>query len=266
MGFLWFYIEGHKIQLGFLFSMVFLPSCSTWGWSWWNFKKLHLNPRCIRMARKMFTPRKGSNHPALLHPVNLRTTRASSNETASESTKSWYRLPFCQTLSLKPPNYTSNHGFRSSEWWDIMRCPMVFMEETVRLRNAHMVPSTMNQRSPHVATHFCSHPPVFDSVLGNSISRPRRSKTLCPGGREATLRFLSQAVCCLFEVVFIPHSRANTLSNLKMTRKLCIISELSCSLLSCAYQNCMSMAKLCKIIFKQKNVDPSVCMCVCLSV
>lgn len=83
----------------------------------------------------------------LLHPVNLRTIRASSNETAGKWTKSWYRLPFCQTLSLKPPNYISNHGFRSSEWWDIMRCPMVSMEEIARHRNAHMLPTTMNQRS-----------------------------------------------------------------------------------------------------------------------
>lgn len=177
----------------------------------------------------MNDPGLSSSINKILHPVNLRTTRASSNETAGKWTKSWYRLPFCQTLSLKPPNYISNHGFRSSEWWDIMRCPMVSMEEIARLRNAHMLPTTMNQRSPHVATHFCSHLPVFDSVLGNSISRPRRSKTLCPGGREATLRFLSQALCC---VCLRGFSFQNSEANFRVF------------LLSCVYRNCINMAKL----------------------
>ena len=96
----------------------------------------------------MNDPGLSSSINKILHPVNLRTRRASSNEIAGKWTKSWYRLPFCQTLSLKPPNYISNHGFRSSEWWDIMRCPMVSMEEIAHLRNAHMLPTTMNQRSP----------------------------------------------------------------------------------------------------------------------
>lgn len=155
----------------------------------------------------MNDPGLSSSINKILHPVNLRTTRASSNETASKWTKSWYRLPFCQTLSLKPPTYTSNHGFRSSEWWDIMRCPMVSMEEIAHLRNAHMLPTTMNQRSPPACVwqrpwqfHFTA------TADQNTLPRRKGSHIAVP----------------VSGWVFIPHSQTNSLSKLKMTRKLCI--------------------------------------------
>lgn len=92
-----------------------------------------------------------------------------------------------------------------------MRCPMVSMEEIARLRNAHMLPTTMNQRSPRLCLTAGPLAIPFHGHGGAKHSAQEEGKPHCGS-------------CLRFDVVFIPHSQTNTLSKLKMTRKLCKFS------------------------------------------
>lgn len=132
-----------------------------------------------------------------------------------------------------------------------MRCPMVSMEEIAHLRNAHMLPTTMNQRSPRLCLTAGPLAIPFHGHVEAKHSAQEEGKPHCGS-------------CLRFDVVFIPHAQTNTLSKLKMTRKLCKFSrkkqrsKLSCSLLSCVYRNCINMAKL----SSNKKMLIQVCMCV----
>ena len=94
-----------------------------------------------------------------------------------------------------------------------MRCPMVSMEEIAHLRNAHMLPTTMNQRSLRLCLTAGPLAIPFHGHGGAKHSAQEEGKPHC----GSCLR--------LFDVVFIPHSQTNTLSKLKMTRKLCKFSR-----------------------------------------